>query len=164
MAMSPYYRSLRDRIGSDLLLIPAVAAVLRDERGRVLLQRGHHGEWSLPAGAVEPGESPAQAVAREVHEETGLEVRVDRVLGVVGGAAYRITYPNGDRVEYVVTVFECTRVAGQLIESNDETAALEWFAPEQMPALAVPYPDSVLRGADPSAYFEWDVAWARPLR
>lgn len=162
MPMSSYYRSLRDRVGSDLLLVPAVAAVLRNEEGRVLIQRTYHGGWSLPAGAIEPGEAPAQAVAREVYEETGLQVRVDRVLGVVGGAKYRSTYPNGDRVEYMVTVFECTRLAGEVIDSNDETAALEWFPPDQIPALAFPYPDGALRGGDRLAYFEWDAAWARP--
>jgi 8-oxo-dGTP pyrophosphatase MutT (NUDIX family) len=159
MAISSYYRSLRDRVGCELLIIPAVAAVLRDEHGRVLIQRDHHGNWSLPAGAIEPGEAPARAVAREVHEETGLRVRVERVLGVVGGARYRSTYPNGDRVEYVVTVFACTPVAGELIKSNDETSKLEWFSPDQVPALAFPYPDGVISSGECRAYFEWDAAW-----
>jgi 8-oxo-dGTP pyrophosphatase MutT (NUDIX family) len=162
MPISPYYCALRDRIGTELLLIPAVAAVLRDEHGRVLIQRSHHGTWSLPAGAIEPGESPAQAVVREVYEETGLQVRAERVLGVVGGLQCRVTYPNGDRVESVVTVFECTRVAGSLIDSSDETAYLRWFRPDEIPSLAVPYPDAVLDGTLAAAYFEWDDAWLAP--
>jgi 8-oxo-dGTP pyrophosphatase MutT (NUDIX family) len=161
MAISSYYRGLRDRIGTELLLIPAVAAVLRDEQGRVLIQRNHHGEWSLPAGAIEPGESPAQAAVREVYEETGLRVRAVRVLGVVGGAHCRVTYPSGDRVEYVVTVFECARLGGSLIDSNDETESLRWFRPEELPPLAFPYPEDALRGVDGAAYFDWDEAWAR---
>jgi 8-oxo-dGTP pyrophosphatase MutT (NUDIX family) len=160
--MSSYYRSLRDRVGSELLLVPAVAAVLRDEKGRVLIQRNHHGGWSLPAGAIEPGEAPAQAVAREVYEETGLQVQVGRVLGVVGGAGCRTTYSNGDRVEYVVTIFECNRLAGDMISSNDETAELAWFLPDQIPTLAFPYPAEALRAGARLAYFEWDPAWARP--
>ena len=147
-------------MGCELLLIPAVAAVLRDEHGRVLIQRDHHGSWSLPAGAIEPGEAPAQAVAREVYEETGLRVRVERVLGVVGGAKYRSTYPNGDRVDYIVTVFACTRLTGEMLSSNDETSALEWFAPDQLPALAFPYPHEVISNGKGLAYFEWDPAWS----
>lgn len=161
MPMSPYYRALRARVGTELLLIPAVAAVVRDDEGRVLIQRSQHGVWSLPAGAIEPGESPAQAVAREVYEETGLNVRAERVLGVFGGPKYRWTYPNGDRVEGLVTVFECVRVSGELIESNDETAFLRWFTLAELPELAVPYPDEVLRGTGESAHFEWDETWAR---
>lgn len=162
MPMSPYYRALRARIGTDLLLIPAVAAVVRDDRGRVLIQRSRHGVWSLPAGAMEPGESPAEAAAREVYEETGLRVRAERVLGVFGGPKYRWTYSNGDRVEGIVTVFECTRVSGALIDSNDETAFLRWFRIDELPELAIPYPDEVLRGTGERACFEWNDAWARP--
>lgn len=162
MTMSPYYRALRARTGPDLLLMPAVAAVIRDDHGRLLVQRNQHDQWSLPAGAIEPGEAPARAVAREVHEETGLHVRPTRVLGVVGGEQCRVTYPNGDRVEYFVTVFECVIVGGELIESNDETASLHWFMPDEMPRLAFPYPDSVLRSEGSSAHFEWDEAWASP--
>jgi 8-oxo-dGTP pyrophosphatase MutT (NUDIX family) len=158
--MSPYYRALRARTGPDLLLIPAVAAVIRDDQGRLLVQRTQHGEWSLPAGAIEPGEAPARAVAREVHEETGLHVRPVRVLAVVGGEHCRVTYPSGDRVEYIVTVFECSVVAGSLIDSNDETASLQWFQLNELPKLAFPYPDEVLRSEGAAAYFEWDDAWS----
>lgn len=160
MPMSPYYRALRERTGPELLLIPAVAALIRNDHGRLLVQRDRHDHWSLPAGAIEPGEAPARAVAREVHEETGLHVRPERVLAVVGGDHCRVTYPSGDQVEYIVTVFACTIVSGALIDSNDETASLHWFLPEQMPTLAFPYPGEVLRGEGTRTYFEWDEAWA----
>jgi 8-oxo-dGTP pyrophosphatase MutT (NUDIX family) len=160
--MSSHYRRLRERIGSELLLIPAVAGVLRDERGRVLLQRDHRDGWSLPAGAIEPGEAPARAVVREVYEETGLHVRAERVLGIVGGTSCRVTYPNGDRVEYVVTVFECRQVSGALIGRNEETAGLQWFLSDELPVLTFRYPDGALFGLQPTAYFEWDEAWVRP--
>jgi 8-oxo-dGTP pyrophosphatase MutT (NUDIX family) len=163
MSMSLYYRTLRERIGHELLLIPGVAAVLRDDQGRVLIQRNHHGGWSLPAGAVEPGEAPAQAVVREVYEETGLHVRAERVLGVVGGAGCRVTHPNGDCVEYVCSVFECKRLSGSLIQSNDETFALQWFRPDQIPTLTLPYPKEVIEGSNDRAHFAWDEAWAHPL-
>lgn len=162
MPMSAHYRGLRDRIGPQLLLIPGVAAVLRDVQGRILLQQNHDQVWGLPAGAIEPGEAPALAVVREVYEETGLHVRAERVLGVLGGESCRVTYPNGDRVEYVATVFECRRVAGALITASDETARLQWFAPDELPPLTPPYPDGVLRRGEPAAYFQWDEEWLRP--
>jgi len=103
MGMSDFYRRLRERAGSSLLLIPAVAAIIRDESGRVLVHQTRDDSWSLPAGAIEPGETPAQAVVREVEEETGLLVAPVRVAAVVGGPACRKRYQNGDEVEYVVT-------------------------------------------------------------
>lgn len=143
MPMSAFYKSIRDRVGSSLLLIPAVAAVVRDEARRVLLQQRHDQSWSLPAGAIEPGESPSVAVVREVFEETGLQVRPRRIAAVVGGSSCRVRYPNGDEVEYVVTVFDCDVVGGQLVGSNDETLTLAYFRRDEMPTLAFEYPSEV---------------------
>lgn len=159
MAISPFYRALRERVGTQLLLMPAVAAVIRDAAGRVLIQRTQHDQWSLPAGAIEPGESPAQTVVREVREETGLLVRAERVLAVWGGADCRMTYPNGDVVEYVVTVFDCAAVGGELIESGDETLELRWFAPEQVPPLGLPCSIGLLRGSLSAPLFAWQDDW-----
>ncbi len=106
--------------------MPAVAAVIRDQQGRILLQQRHDDTWSLPAGAVEPGESPSAAVAREVVEETGLLVRAETILAVLGGENCRVRYPNKDEVEYVVTVFACVVIGGEVISANDETKRLEY--------------------------------------
>ena len=59
-------------------------------RGVSLLQRRNDdGSWSLPAGAIDPGEGPAQAVVREAYEETGLHVVPEKVAGVFGGEGFR---------------------------------------------------------------------------
>ncbi len=155
MGMSDYYQGLRDRIGCTLLLIPAVAAVVRDGKGCLLLQQRHDGSWSLPAGAVEPGETPGQAVVREVFEETGLRVMPERITGVVGGKSCRTKYPNGHEVEYVVTIFECAVVGGDLIAPGDETRRLAFVdATEASSLLRFPYPQSILRESPSSAFFE----------
>ncbi|HLL07775.1 MAG TPA: NUDIX domain-containing protein, partial [Nocardioidaceae bacterium] len=69
------------------MLVPCVGAVVRDADGRLLMVlRGRppgQGLWSLPGGRVEPGESKQGALAREVREETGLEVLVGDLLGSV---------------------------------------------------------------------------------
>ena len=154
MGMSPFYKSMRERVGQSLLLIPGVAAILRDEAGRILLQQTQDDAWSLPAGAIEPGESPATAVVREVFEETGLRVRPSSIVAVVGGLSCRFRYPNGDEVEYVVTVFQCDVVSGELIDSNDETKALEYFARDEMPTLAFGYPPETFDEGRSAPYFD----------
>lgn len=162
MAISPYLRSLRSHVGHGLLLVPAVAAVICDGQGGVLFQRrSDNGRWSLPAGAVEPGEAPGQAVVREVREETGLSVRPERVLGVFGGADCRVRYPNGDHVEYTVVLFGCRAVGGSLAPLDDETVELRYFSPSAMPALGMPYPRHLL-GPWPEpavAAFQWREEW-----
>ena len=94
-------------MGSPLPEVPCVGAVVHDARGRLLLiRRGHApsaGLWSVPGGRMEAGESAAEAVVREVAEETGLRVRPDRVLGRV-----RI---DGDGVVFTVADWACTLTA-----------------------------------------------------
>lgn len=143
--MKSYLVDLRRLIGSRLLLLPAVAAVIHDAAGNLLLQEKSSGEgWSLPAGAIEPGETPQEAIAREVMEETGLKVMSTDILGVFGGREFRYTYPNGDHVEYVVTLFKCQVHADKDTWTDPETKSLQYFARETMPPLALPYPASLL--------------------
>lgn len=143
--MSCYLTSLRKMVGTRLLLCPSVAAVIHDNAGRLLLQEKASGEgWSLPAGAIEPGETPQEAIIRETREETGLLVSTVELIEVFGGAAFRYTYPNGDKVEYVVNLFKC-RVIGWTDEGHGgETRSIGYFTPQTMPALALPYPKSLL--------------------
>ena len=154
MGMSPYTRELRGLIGTRLLLVPAVAALVRDGEGRILLQRrSDNGRWNLPAGAIDPGESPADAVVREVREETGLVVRPVRVAGVFGGRdGFRHRYPNGDEVEFTAIVFECEAVGGTLGAEDDETAELGWFHLHDRPALTLEYPLAEMLSGGPAVF------------
>lgn len=146
MPMSPYMQGLRERVGTNLILIPAVAAVIKDEAGCVLLVQTRAGPWSLPAGAIDPGETPRQAVVREVREETGLEVRPTRLLDTLGGHDFHIVYPNGDEIEATVCVFACEIVGGALHCDGVETVAARWIEPEQVPSmLPLPYPPELFR-------------------
>jgi ADP-ribose pyrophosphatase YjhB (NUDIX family) len=103
-------------------LRPSVAAVVRDGQGRILLQRrSDNGLWGLPGGSVEIGESVTQAIIREVREETGLSVRVDRLIGVYSDPRLQVVrYPDGKVVHYVSSLFSCT-ILGGCLETCDET-------------------------------------------
>jgi 8-oxo-dGTP diphosphatase len=103
----------------SLPLVPCVGAVVHDAAGRLLLvRRGrdpHRGRWSLPGGRVEAGESPEQAIEREVREETGLAVRAGRPVG-------RVRIP-ADGAVYDVLDLTCTLVAaGDVPVAGDDAA------------------------------------------
>jgi ADP-ribose pyrophosphatase YjhB (NUDIX family) len=122
-----------------MVIRPGVAAVIfRD--GDVLLQRrDDNGKWGLPGGGVEPGESVATAVAREVREETGLEVEPVRLIGVYSDPANHqiITYPDGNVIHYVSSVFECA-IRGGALECGCESLELGFFAPDALPDDTLP--------------------------
>lgn len=139
--MSDYYKNLRDKLGPDLLFMPSVAAVVRNEKNEILfIRKENEVTWGLPAGAIEMGETPSIAVKREVYEETGLHVNAERILGVFGGEKYRYTYRNGHQVEYIVTVFECSIIDGELNGLDGEAVELRFFTEEEIPEIAIQYP------------------------
>ena len=144
MGSSNYIKALRSKIGSSILMIPSVAAVILDSSNRILLQEKSGEAWSLPAGMIEPGESPNEAVVREVKEETGLFVTPNKVLGVFGGEGFRYVYPNGDQVEYTIILMNCSINADTGQITDPETKSLQYYEKKSMPKLALPYPKEVL--------------------
>jgi ADP-ribose pyrophosphatase YjhB (NUDIX family) len=118
---------------------PSVSAVIFDRRGQLLLQqRSDGGQWGLPGGSVEIGESVRDATAREVLEETGLRVVVRRLVGVYSEPAYQVVrYPNGNVWHYVNVCFECVARGGELT-TCDETLDLRYFPLTRLPSTLLP--------------------------
>jgi len=126
---------------------PKVAVgVVVEQEGRIVLGKRAHepnlGLWSFPSGFVDAGEVIEAAAAREVAEETGLEVRLDRLLGVYSSA--------GERTVFIA--FAGTATGGSLV-AGDECLEVAAFPPGELPALAFPHDDAILRawadGAEP---------------
>jgi 8-oxo-dGTP diphosphatase len=103
--------------------IRCVGALVYDAQGRLLLvQRANdpgRGRWSLPGGKVEPGETDAAAVVREVREETGLVVTPGRLVGMVARPA-----PHG---VFEIHDYFCEVIGGALVELLEQTLT-EWDA------------------------------------
>ena len=141
MAISAYIQPLRSRIGHDLVFLPAVSALIFNDRNEILLhQSSDDRKWYLIGGAMEPGEQPADACVREVREETGLIVVPERVVGVY--TSPNVTYPNGDQVNYVGIAFRCRVVGGHLHIADEESLDVRYFALDQLPELR---PDQRIR-------------------
>ena len=142
-------RMKREYPESPLVGVGAVIVDDHREQNRVLLiRRGTApllGEWSLPGGVLECGETLREAVVREAREETGLVVETDEMLGVyerlIRGDAGRVRY------HYVLIDFLCRPVGGDL-KAGSDAADVRWFTREELPALnlADDTNDVVLKG------------------
>lgn len=134
MPTPEFILALREHVGHDLLWLTGVTAVIVDGEGRVLLhRRSDTGEWALISGILEPGEQPAVAVVREAYEETGVHIEVERISGVTSGPP--VSYPNGDRVQFLDVAFRCRAVGGRARVNDDESLEVAWFAPDDLPPL-----------------------------
>ena len=111
------------------------SAAVFDARGRILLtKRADNGQWCLPGGAVDPGESVAEACEREVLEETGLRVHVKRLVGVYSYPDQLVVYPDGNKIQTVALHFE-TEVVGGEAGLSSETSDFGYFSADELEKL-----------------------------
>lgn len=122
-----------------MVIRPGVAAVIFDGVAVLLQRRDDNGKWGLPGGGVEPGESVHAAIVREVREETGLAVEPVRLIGVYSDPANHqvVTYPDGNVIHYVSSVFECV-VRGGTLTCGDESLELGFFSVDALPDDTLP--------------------------
>jgi ADP-ribose pyrophosphatase YjhB (NUDIX family) len=101
---------------------PCAGGIVFDDARRLLMiRRGHppeQGRWSVPGGRCLPGEAPQDACVREVHEETGVRVRVIRHAG-------RVERPGGARIVYDIDDYVCA-VAGGTLAAGDDASEVRW--------------------------------------
>lgn len=134
MTTPGFIRRLRRSIGHELLFLPGVSAVVLDDGGRVLLgRRADTDHWSIIGGIPEPGEQPAEAAVREVHEETAVHCVVERVLLVQ--TLDPVRYPNGDVCQFMDVSLRCRAVAGEARVNDGELVEVGWFASDDLPPL-----------------------------
>ncbi|RAW19366.1 DNA mismatch repair protein MutT [Paenibacillus taichungensis] len=97
-------------------------AIIRDHMGRILLQkRSDYGDWGLPGGGMEPGESIEETMIREVKEETGLDVSSYELAYIYTGEKMKYTYPDGNEVVFVMFLFNVTAELGGKLDDNQTT-------------------------------------------
>jgi ADP-ribose pyrophosphatase YjhB (NUDIX family) len=111
------------------------SAAIFDEQGRIFLtRRTDNGQWCLPGGRMEAGESVAEACEREVWEETSLHVRVKRLVGVYSHPDQLVVYLDGNKAHIVALHFEAEIINGTPALSN-ETTEFGYFTLEEVEGM-----------------------------
>ncbi|WP_435921502.1 NUDIX domain-containing protein [Paenibacillus sp. DYY-L-2] len=107
-------------------ILVTAGAIIRDPEGRILLQRrSDYGDWGLPGGGMEPGETVEATMRREVLEETGLEVGECEFYAVYSGERMQYTYPDGNEVVFVMFLFNADADLRDRIEPDGQTLIYE---------------------------------------
>jgi 8-oxo-dGTP pyrophosphatase MutT (NUDIX family) len=133
MPIPDFVRELRRHIGTAELWLPGVTAVVRHGPEMLLVQRADNGEWSPVTSIVDPGEDPGVTARREVLEETGVVVQVDRLACV--GALPPLTHVNGDLASYLDHTFACSYVSGEARVADEESLAVRWCPVGDLPPM-----------------------------
>ena len=134
MPIPEFVVEIRRKIGHDLLWLPGVTAVVRRDDHLLMVQRADNLTWTPVTGCVDPGEEPATAAVREVLEETGVHVRVER-LAMVSAADNWVTHPNGDQSVFLDLAFACRWLEGEPFVGDDESVDVRWWPLDRLPAM-----------------------------
>ncbi|WP_029903651.1 NUDIX domain-containing protein [Nocardia brasiliensis] len=130
-----YYRDPNAPTANSL--VPGGSALVTDDNGAILMQRrGDSGNWSLPGGTMEIGETLEQCVIRETREETGLDIEITGLLGIYTDPEHVIEYSDGEvRQEFAITYYG--QVIGGQIEVSDESTAVRFIRLAELADLPV---------------------------
>lgn len=115
-----YYHDPEAPVANSLVV--GGSAVVVDTEGRILLQRrSDSGNWALPGGAMDIGETFAESVVREVKEETGFDVRIERIVGIYSDPGHVFAYDDGEVRQEFNICLAATIVGGELAVSSEST-------------------------------------------
>ena len=122
-----------DRIAKQGKVVLGCSAVVFDAtKQKILLtRRTDNGRWCLPGGRLDPGETVTEACEREVLEETGLQVKAIRMMGVYSYPDFLIEYADGERCHIVALNFE-VEVLGGSLSISDETTEYGYFSQDEL--------------------------------
>jgi 8-oxo-dGTP diphosphatase len=123
------------------IVVPSVFVAVRDPDGRILLvQRCDSGEWELPGGRVDVGESAAATAVREVAEESGLTVHVTGLIGLYTDPDFVVRSVSGEVRQQFVVVLRASALSGRPSADRRETSAAAWVVPAAVAGLPMQAP------------------------
>ena len=116
-------------------IVPAASAIVTNAEEKILLERrSDNGRWGLPSGVMEIGERIGEPIVREVKEETGLDIRVDYIVGIYTNPHHLIAFSDGEVRQQFSLCFACTLLGGE-IQVSAESLEVAFFSPEEIEQL-----------------------------
>jgi ADP-ribose pyrophosphatase YjhB (NUDIX family) len=114
-------------------LVPSVNVAVSDEHGRLLLmRRTDNDNWALPGGAMDCGETMAQAATRETREETGIDCEITGLVGIYTNPGHVILYTSNGEVRQECSFVFAARVTGGQPTPSSESSEVRWVTPDDI--------------------------------
>ena len=129
-----YIMDLRKKIGHEVIMTVGCGVLIENEEGQLLLQkRSDTGQWCVPGGAMEIGETYEETAKREIREEVGVEVTNLCLFGLYSGQDRLIHYPNDDKVYSLSVIFHTNSYIGKISDTDSEVIEHRFFSREDIP-------------------------------
>ncbi|MET8655123.1 NUDIX hydrolase [Nocardia aurea] len=114
---------------------PSAAAFVQQDDSVLLICRSDNGNWSMPGGAHDPGESLSRTAVRETQEETGVDIRLTGIVGIFTDPTHVIHYTSNDEVRQEFTVVYRGEPVGGSPTPSSESTRVEWVPIERISTL-----------------------------
>jgi ADP-ribose pyrophosphatase YjhB (NUDIX family) len=135
-------------------IVPSVNVLIENEAGEILMiQRSDNGNWAIPGGAIDLGESLKQAAVRETLEETGITCEVENVLGIYTDPKHIVLYTSNGEARQEFSIVVTARATGGNPTRSDESTKVVWVSRSNLEHLQMHTSmrqriDRYLRGED----------------
>ncbi|MFE3028142.1 NUDIX hydrolase [Nocardia tengchongensis] len=116
---------------------PSAGAFVRRGDDVLLIRRSDNGNWSMPGGAHDPGESLSRTAVRETQEETGVDIRLTGLVGIFTDPTHVIHYTSNDEVRQEFTIIYRGEPVGGEPTTSDESTHVEWVPVDRISGLTM---------------------------
>jgi len=119
-------------------LVPSVNVVVENDKGEILMiRRTDNGNWALPGGAIDLGESVTQAAIRETKEEAGIDVEITGLVGIYSDPKHVIHYTSNNEVRQEFSLVLSATMVGGVASPSSESSAVLWASAESTKELVM---------------------------
>lgn len=130
--MKDYVSFIREKVGKEKIILNAAGVVITKDNKILLQKRSDNNEWGLIGGIMEIDETFHETAIREAKEETGLEVKLDNLIGIYHN--YDMMWPNGDKAHVICAVYRASIISGTP-RIDKESLELKFFGKDELPYI-----------------------------